>query len=207
VTGNFDDRTTSHLVAIAVSSVMFLSTTAVTRRRILTGVVSVVTLAGCQSASNATGPVTIEAGQNCDQCGMIISQHPGPAGQTYYQNNTPTGHDEPARFCSTTCTYRHRFENETRGWTPVSTFLTDYSAVDYDVLTDGNATVLSRHLDASAFTRTSELTVVANADVEGAMGTALVPFRDSSDAETVAAEYGGQTLQAEDISRELGSRG
>lgn len=186
---------------------MVLSITAVTRRRVLAGVTSLVALAGCQSTTNSTGPVTIEAGQNCDQCGMVISQHPGPAGQTYYQNNTPTGHDEPARFCSTTCTYRHRFENETRGWTPATTFLTDYSAVDYDVRTDGNATVLSRHLDASAFTDTSELTVVANADVEGAMGAALVPFSDRSDADAFAAEYGGQTLSAEDISRELVSRG
>lgn len=178
-----------------------------TRRQVLAGTATLFALAGCQSGTDAPEPVAIEDGENCDQCGMVISEHPGPVGETYYRNNTPTGHDEPARFCSTTCTYRHRFAKEREGWTPAATFLTDYSAADYDVRTDGGAVVLTRHLDASAFTTTSDLTVVANADVQGAMGTAIVPFGDSADAAAFAEEYGGQTLPAEDIQRELVSSG
>lgn len=178
-----------------------------TRRHVLAGTATLLALAGCQSSGDTAEPVTIEDGDNCDQCGMVISDHPGPVGQTYYQDNTPTGHDDPARFCSTTCTYRHRFAREQEGWTPAATFLTDYSAVDYDVRTDGGATVLTHHLDASAFASTSALTVVANSDVQGAMGTALVPFGDSADAEAFTEEYGGQTLPAEDIQRELVTRG
>lgn len=178
-----------------------------TRRHVLTGAAALLALAGCQSGGETPAPVTIEDGDNCDQCGMVVSEHPGPVGETYYRDNTPTGHDEPARFCSTTCTYRHRFAKEQEGWTPATTFLTDYSAVDYEVRTDGGATVLTRHLDESAFSETGELTVVANSDVQGAMGTAIVPFSDAADAESFAEEYGGQTLPAEDIQRELVSSG
>jgi len=180
-----------------------------TRRGVLAGAATLLALAGCQDGGDGDSPepVAIEDGQNCDQCGMVISDHPGPVGQTYYQDNTPAEHDGPTRFCSTTCTYRHRFAKEQMDWTPAATFLTDYSSVDYDVRTDGGATVLTHHLDASAFSETSELTVVANSDVEGAMGTAIVPFGDSGDAEVFAEEYGGQTLPAEDIQRELVSRG
>jgi len=180
-----------------------------TRRGMVAGTATLLALAGCQSSSpgDATEPVTIADGDNCDQCGMVISEHPGPVGETYYQDNTPSGGGEPATFCSTTCTYRHRFAKEQEGWTPAATFLTDYSAVDYDVRTDGGATVLSRHLEASAFAATTDLTVVANSDVQGAMGTAIVPFGDQGDAEAFAEEYGGQTLPAEDIQRELVSRG
>jgi nitrous oxide reductase accessory protein NosL len=165
--------------------------------------VAVVSLSGCLGTSEERDPVAIESGQNCDQCGMVIDQHPGPVGQTYYQDNTPQGHDPPARFCSTVCTYRHRFDKEQSGWTPAETFLTDYSATEYDIRTDGGKTIISRHLGADTFAPSGQLTIVANSDVEGAMGTAIVPFSDSADAESFAEEYGGQTLPAEDITREL----
>ena len=178
-----------------------------TRRGVLAGTATLLALAGCQRGTDSAEPVSIGDGENCAQCGMVISDHPGPVGETYYEDHTPTGNDGPALFCSTTCTYRHRFANEQEGWTPAATFLTDYSAVDYDVRTDGGATVLTHHLDAAAFAPTAELTVVANSDVQGAMGTAIVPFGEGDDAEAFAEEYGGQTLAATDIRRELVSRG
>ncbi|MFU1783234.1 nitrous oxide reductase accessory protein NosL [Haloarcula japonica] len=174
-----------------------------TRRRFIVGTATVVSLSGCLGTSEEIEPVSIQSGQNCDQCGMVIDQHPGPTGQTYYQDNTPEGHDPPARFCSTTCTYRHRFAKEQSGWTPAETFLTDYSATDYDVRTDGGKTSISRYLETEAFAPVGQLTVVANSDVDGSMGTAIVPFGDSADAESFAEEYGGQTLPAEDITRKL----
>ena len=177
------------------------------RRRVLAGAATLVALAGCQSGSDTSKPVSIEDGDNCIQCGMVISDHPGPVGETYYQDNTPSDGENPVKFCSTTCTYRHRFQKEQEGWAPSATFLTDYSAVDYDVRTDGGATVLTHHLDASAFAPTVDLTVVVKSDVQGAMGTAIVPFSDTADAETFVEEYGGQTLPAEDVRRELVSSG
>ncbi|WP_424005332.1 nitrous oxide reductase accessory protein NosL (plasmid) [Haloarcula salina] len=179
---------------------------AVTRRRVLAGVAgatATAALAGCQGTEETADPVALSGDESCDQCGMVIGQHPGPTGQTYYRENSVDGHDPPARFCSASCTYRHRFANEQSGWTPDVTYLTDYSAVDYEVRTDGGATVISRHLDVAAFASSDGLTVVANSDVEGAMGPALVPFGDEADAEAFAEEYGGETLAAESISREL----
>lgn len=178
-----------------------------TRRAVLTGTATLLTLAGCQRGGETAGPVTIAADENCAQCGMVISEHPGPVGETYYRDNTPSGQDEPATFCSTTCTYRHRFAREQQGWAPAATYLTDYSAVEYGVRTDGGSSVLTRHLDSAAFAATEGLTVVANSDVQGAMGTAIVPFSDSTDAESFVEEYGGQTFPAEDIQRELVSSG
>ena len=179
--------------------------TGLTRRCFLAGAgtVAVVPLSGCLGSSEELESVSVESGQSCDQCGMVIDQHPSPVGQTYYQDNTPEGHDPPARFCSTVCTYRHRFTKEQSEWTPAETFLTDYSVTDYEVRTDGGKTIISRHLETEAFALVGQLTVVANSDVEGAMGTAIVPFSDSADARSFAEEYGGQTLPAEDITREL----
>jgi len=178
----------------------------VTRRRVLAGVAgatAAAALAGCRGTEETAEPVTLTGDESCDQCGMVIGQHPGPAGETYYREHSPEGHDPPARFCSTTCTYRHRFANEQSGWTPDVTFLTDYSAVEYDVRTDGGATVISRHLDGAAFASSDDLTVVANSELQGSMGPALVPFGDEADAESFAEEYGGETLAAESISPEL----
>ncbi|MDS0223536.1 nitrous oxide reductase accessory protein NosL [Haloarcula sp. S1AR25-5A] len=174
-----------------------------TRRRFMAGTATVVSLSGCLGTSEELEPASIESGGNCDQCGMVIDQHPGPVGQTYYQDNSPEGHDPPARFCSTNCTYRHRFAKEQSGWTPAETFLTDYSATDYEVRTGGGKTIISRHVEPEAFASTGALTVVANSEIAGSMGTAIVPFSDSGDAESFAEEYGGQTLPAEDITREL----
>ncbi|WP_336338407.1 nitrous oxide reductase accessory protein NosL [Haloarcula brevis] len=174
-----------------------------TRRNLLVGTASVVSLSGCLGTSEERGPVNIERGASCDQCGMVIDQQPGPVGQTYYRDNAPEGHDPPARFCSTVCTYRHRFAKAQSGWAPAVTFLTDYSAVDYEVRSDGGTTVISRHEEVEAFAPTGELTVVANSDVEGSMGTAIVPFSDSADARSFAEAHGGQTLPAEEIPREL----
>lgn len=170
------------------------------RRTVLLGIGASVALAGCQSGDRPA-PVTISADQSCDQCGMVISQHPGPVGQTYYENNDPETHDPPFQFCSTTCTFRHRFAHQ--DWTPRVTYLTDYSTVDYDVRQDGERTVISAHLEAETFTPTEQLSVVVGADVQGAMGPALVPFAEQDDADAFAEEYGGDRIAAESISREL----
>lgn len=178
-----------------------------TRRAVLAGTASLVALAGCQSGGESAAPVTIGMSDNCEQCGMVISEHPGPVGETYYQENTPTSHEEPVRFCSTTCTYRHRYRKADTGWAPAVTYLTDYSVVDYEIRSENGTPVLTRHLDADAFAESSGLTVVANSDVEGAMGTAIVPFSSRDDAAAFAEEYGGQTLEAEEIPRQLVTRG
>ncbi|GAB6860147.1 nitrous oxide reductase accessory protein NosL [Haloplanus litoreus] len=178
-----------------------------TRRRVLLGTAAAVALAGCSGTDDRPEPISLSDAGSCDQCGMVIDQHPGPSGQTYYQENSPEGHDPPARFCSTICTFRHRYETEPQGWRPQVTYLTDYSAVDYGISESDGTRVISAHLAAETFVPTEDLEVVAGTDVEGAMGPALVPFSDGEDAEAFASEYGGDVIAAEDISQELVARG
>lgn len=176
------------------------------RRRFLLGTVATVGaagVAGCLGSSDRPAPISLTEPMGCDQCGMIINQHPGPSGQTYYRDNSPEGHDPPARFCSTVCTFRHRFATEGRGWRPQVTYLTDYAIVDYQVRQEGGAQVISEHLAAEDFAATENLEVVVGSEVEGAMGPAIVPFSDSDMAAEFASTYGGDVIAAEDVSREL----
>jgi nitrous oxide reductase accessory protein NosL len=178
-----------------------------TRRRVVVGTSAAIALAGCAGSTDDPAPVSLTDAGGCDQCGMVIAGQPGPVGQTYYRENDPDGHDPPARFCSTICTFRHRFAANDRGWTPRVTYLTDYADVDYSVREEGDARVLSAHPAAESFAATDTLVVVAGTDVEGAMGPALVPFGEADAAEAFASTYGGEILEAEAISRELVSRG
>jgi nitrous oxide reductase accessory protein NosL len=167
---------------------------------LLTG--AVVGTAGCGSGSETPEPVGLSGGKNCDQCGMVIEQHPGPVGQTYYEADRPEGRDGPAWFCSSVCAYRYRFDAIDRDWTPVVTYLTDYSGVDYTVQS-GDRQFISAHLDKESFERTANLEVVIDSGVEGAMGPALIPFGDGGDARSFAEAHGGDVIDATDVSRVL----
>jgi len=175
------------------------------RRQFVLGTATVAAtgLAGCLGSSDRPEPIALTERMSCDQCGMVINQQPGPSGQTYYRDNSPEGHDPPARFCSTVCTYRHRFATGDRGWTPQVTYLTDYAAVDYSVREEGGAQVISAHLAAEHFAATDGLDVVTGSEVEGAMGPAIVPFGDADAAEAFVSTHGGEIIAAEDVSREL----
>jgi len=178
------------------------------RRRVLLGTAAAagVGLAGCLGSSDRPAPISLDEPLSCDQCGMVINQQPGPSGQTYYRDNSPEGHDPPARFCSTVCTFRHRFATESRGWRPRVTYLTDYAVVDYRVRQEGGAQVVSAHLAADHFAAT-EVDVVVGSEVEGAMGPAIVPFGDGDAAAEFASTYGGDVIAAEDVSRQLVAQG
>lgn len=179
---------------------------AVSRRRALTGIGAglVTAAAGCLGGSSGGGesitPVSIADDQACDQCGMIIVDHPGTVGQVHFEDDEPEG-GRPAQFCSATCTYRYRFDAEDAGRTPVVTFLTDYSAVDQEVYEEGSDTMFSSHTDADAFARTTALTVVARSEIIGAMGPNLVPFSETADVESFIAEYGGESIPATEVDR------
>jgi copper chaperone NosL len=174
-------------------------------------------LAGVASASAATTtgciggdeplpePVALDAGQACDVCGMIIRDHPGPVGQTYYRDNAPEGRaeDEPAWFCSNDCLFDFYFQRRGRGWEPLVQYTTDYSAVDYEVTEESGSLFLTSHLGAGDFARGEETTLVVDSDVLGAMGPSLVPFTDEQDATGFQNEYGGDRLAFGDVSQQL----
>ena len=173
------------------------------RRRLLAGLAAAgaATVAGCSGQESASvSPVSIDDDQACDQCGMIVADHPGTVGQVHFEDDEPEG-GRPAQFCSGTCTYTYRFDAEDEGRSPVATFLTDYSAVDQEVFEEGDDTLFSSHVESEAFARESALTVVVRSEVIGAMGPDLIPFTDDGDVDDFVDEYGGEAMPATEVAR------
>ena len=176
----------------------------VDRRTVLTGVGSgvAVGLAGCLGGDDSLpAAVSLDDGQACDQCGMVIEEHPGPTGQIFFEDH-PADRDGPAWFCSGSCTYTYRFDRAAEDVVPIGTYLTDYSALEYTV--DGAPEPsISAHLEADDYAPEADLSVVADSAVLGAMGPDLIPFSDGADADSFAEAYGGEVLPATDVDREL----
>ena len=176
------------------------------RRTVLTSVFAAgsVAVAGCLGGEDgeAIDPVSLDGERSCDQCGMIVEDHPGPVGQIHFADDEPEG-GRPAQFCSSTCTYRYRFDEVDADRDPVVTFLTDYSLVEQEVFEEGEDVLFSSHVESDAFARTASLTVVAGSDVAGAMGPELIPFSGDEDVESFRESYGGQAIDAEEVDREV----
>lgn len=162
-------------------------------------------LAGCLGGSTADTevppPVSLDAGQACDECGMIIQDYPGPTGQVYFES-LPADRDGPAWFCSGICAYSYRFDRVAEGATPVGTYLTDYSPIEYDLSNDDDP-FISAALAADTFALEAELFVVAGSDVRGAMGPDVIPFSVREDAASFASAHGGSVRAATAVDRDL----
>lgn len=177
---------------------------AVSRRQFLTGIGVAATMvgAGCIGDDDAAEiePISLDGERACDQCGMVIEDHPGPVGQLHFTDDDPEG-GRPGQFCSATCMYTYRFDAADAGREVVIAFLTDYSRVDYDTFTEGDDTLFSSHVEADGFAPLSDLTVIARSDVVGAMGPELIPFSDDDDVAAAIDTYGGEALAATDVDR------
>ncbi|MFB6165415.1 MAG: nitrous oxide reductase accessory protein NosL [Haloarculaceae archaeon] len=182
----------------------------VPRRRVLAGVAAgTAALAGCSSGSDGGGggdrpdPVTLTTDDQCEVCGMVIPNHPGPSTEIFYADHTPTGHPNPAHFDSTWEAFQYDFRRGDQGWQRSVMYVTDYSAVDYRIRTDQGDRLISRHPKASAFVAADDVTFVAGSAVKGAMGKDLIGFGERGDARSFADEHGGQLVGLGDVSREL----
>lgn len=181
---------------------------AVTRRTVLggAGAACLGTVAGClgdDEGESVPEPISIADDQGCDNCTMVVGSHPGPAGQAHYEDPTAVlDEDRPAQFCSSLCTYAFTFDHEADA-EPTVSYLTDYSAVEYELEEGDDGPVITRHLDADAFGNASGLTLVVDSDVGGAMGSSLVPFSDADDAAAFQDEHGGDSYDHADVTQEL----
>ncbi|MCU4924991.1 nitrous oxide reductase accessory protein NosL [Halobacteria archaeon AArc-dxtr1] len=110
--------------------------------------------------------------------------------------------DRPAQFCSSVCTYTFLFDNED-DQEPDVVYLTDYSTVEYTVSDDGDTPEISSHVQADDFERASELTLVVDSEVEGAMGRSMIGFSDPDDADEFQSEHGGDRYEHDDVTRDL----
>ncbi|SFB83508.1 Nitrous oxide reductase accessory protein NosL [Halobiforma haloterrestris] len=179
----------------------------VARRAVLIGAagVGMASLAGCLGGDgDAPDPITIEGEQTCDQCTMVIGQHPGPVGQAHYADaEAVVGEDRPAQFCSSLCTYTYTFERSEAGDDPEATYLTDYSSVEYSIDTADDVEEISNHLEAEAFAAVEDLSLVVDSEVQGAMGPSMIGFTDGDEAEEFQADHGGELYDHEDVTSEL----
>jgi nitrous oxide reductase accessory protein NosL len=180
------------------------------RRRLLaaTGAVGASVTAGCLAGdgggqTEAPDPVALTGDKQCEVCGMVIEQHPGPTGQLYYRDNGPEGHNPPAWFCSGWETFTYHFEREERGWTLVAGYMTDYAAVDYDLYEEGGETFVTAHLEPDAFARLEDLYYVVGTDVNGAMGEDLIPFSERDAADQFASDRDGDVYELDGITPTL----
>jgi nitrous oxide reductase accessory protein NosL len=177
------------------------------RRRVLTaGAATTVALAGCISTGDgsAPDPIALDAGQACDNCGMVIQKHPGPVGQVFFEHESPEGHDNPAYFDALKqCMFPYRLERENRGWAVAAQYVTDYSAVGYDVTTKSGKSYISSHVAAAAFAPAENLYYVVESEVKGAMGPDFIPFSKEADAVAFADEYAGDVVEYGDIGEGL----
>jgi nitrous oxide reductase accessory protein NosL len=150
-------------------------------------------------------PISLDTGRSCDECGMVIRDHPGPVGQTYYRDNTPEGREEgePACFCSTVCLFDFYYERRGRGWEPTVHYVTDYSSVEYEVRREGPSNYISAHLSAEDFADANRTTLVVDSDLLGAMGPSLIPFTNSDDATSFQNEYGGDVIGFGDVTERI----
>ncbi|NGM68373.1 nitrous oxide reductase accessory protein NosL [Natronolimnobius sp. AArcel1] len=175
------------------------------RRRVLVGLggVAAVSLAGCLEDETAeehpADPLSLDDGQSCDVCGMVIEEHYGPAGQLFYADGEPEDRDGPAWFDSLAELLVYHDERVQRGWELRDAFVTDYSSVEYDLLEREGTTYVSSHVEAAAFADATTLTYVVDSDIEGAMGEDLLPFADEDDAAALVDEYGGEVRSWDEL--------
>lgn len=180
---------------------------AVPRRTVLSigAAAGVASLAGCAGlgGDGAAGPaaVTLPDDATCDVCGMVISKHPGPSSEAFYEDQEPNGHANPARFDSTWEAFQFDYEHE--DWTRSSFYVTDYSTVDYDIRTDGGQQLISRHVESSSFASAESVTFVAGSSVVGTMGADLLGFSEESDAESFQSEHGGELVTLDEVTPTL----
>lgn len=168
------------------------------RRRTLLATTALA-LAGCLGEDDepveAPDPVSLDEGQTCDSCGMVIEEHPGPNGEIFYEGDRPEGRDGPAWFCAIQCLNTYHAEKTRLGWEPIVTYVTDYSSVDYEITDREEGQYISSHPEADAFADADGVQVVTDTSVEGAMGFTPVPFSVSEDAEAFADEFDGTVVE------------
>lgn len=177
-----------------------------TRRAVLAAVLGAsVGLAGCsgtESDGEVPEPVSLTQSDECEVCGMVIPNHPGPSTEIFYADQQPSGHDNPAVFDSTWEAFQYDFDRQDRGWSRQVFYVTDYTAVEYELITDAGDTLISTHPDAASFAEAGSVTFVVGSEVKGAMGRDLIAFSDSDEAAQFREEWGGDLLAFDDVARE-----
>ena len=165
-----------------------------TRRRFVAGSGAMIVTAGCiggDEEAPAVEPIDLGDGQTCDVCGMVIAEHYGPNALVFYADDRPEDRDGPAWFDSVRERLDFDEDQGARGWEALGYFVTDYSAVEYELIDENGDRFISSHVEAGDFVDAEDAVFVVDSPVQGAMGPDYFPFSARDDAEHFAAEEGG----------------
>ncbi|MDG5778910.1 nitrous oxide reductase accessory protein NosL [Haloarculaceae archaeon H-GB11] len=187
-----------------------------TRRRCCVGAAAIGTcgLAGCLGGSTASpppDPISLDGDKTDDWGGMIIGEHFGPNGQIFYAKHSPEGHDNPAWFHTLAKgLFPYHFAPDRQDCDAEAIYVTDYSAVDFEVTTVNGQAFISSHTAAETFGDAAGMTYVMESDVHGGMGPDFLPFSAASDADrswTHTADVGFRSARStRTSSRRTGER-
>jgi copper chaperone NosL len=145
-------------------------------------------LTGCgksEDDSKLLPPVSIEAGDECHVCGMIITNFPGPKGEAYER-----GSEVPLKFCSTRDLFSYLLQPENQARV-TQVYVHDMGATDWE------------HPADNAFVDARSAWYVADQPLKGAMGPTLASFKTREDAQAFIEKHGGRLLRFKDITLEI----
>ena len=141
-------------------------------------------LVACQSDSEQNTlatPQTIESGDSCHLCGMIIKNFPGPKGQAFLR-----GEQQAHKFCSTLDLFSFILQPENQ--TQVSqVFVHDMGVTDWQNPKD------------DFFINAENAWYVVGHDQRGAMGHTLATFAVAQKAGQFCQQHGGKVIRYADI--------
>jgi nitrous oxide reductase accessory protein NosL len=146
-------------------------------------------------------PVDLSGGKFDDRGGMEIGPHGGANGQIFYENETPPERDGGPFWFHTLVFgfFPFYFDRRNRGWETTAMYVTDFSAVEYEVQQRDGTPTMPSPTAPDTFGDASELTYVMDSSVRGGMGPDLHPFSDEQDADAFVSEYGGEPVAFDDL--------
>ena len=165
--------------------------TVTTRRALLSaGVGSFVLTAGCIGDTADFDPVELEAGATCEVCGMVITDHHGPAGQAFYEDDDPVTFDSVAEMV--------RYDQDI-SISLAAGYVTDYAAFEFDIEYHDETPYMPTNTAVSVFAKIDAVIFLAESFLHGAMGVDAMPFSDEEVAASLVEEYGGRIVQWDEL--------
>ncbi len=143
---------------------------------------------GCEnkSASSASrDPISIQHGDECHVCGMLIMNYPGPKGEAFER-----GQDKARKFCSTRDLFSYLLQPETQ-------------AVVREIYVHDMAETDWMNPLTAALVDARQAWYVVNQPLRGAMGPTLATFAKREAAEQFIQREGGRLLQFDDITLDV----
>lgn len=125
--------------------------------------------------------VIIHNGEECDLCGMLINQFPGPKGQLFER-----GGSDPKRFCSTRDLFAYALQPEHQHRVK-QIYVHDVASAPWDKQGD------AKYIDAA-----SAYFVVGH-NLNGAMGPTLASFATKDAAESFSRKHNGEVMRFDEI--------